>query len=47
MMKNYEIIDDNNSFIDDDYDEEISHCGSMIYEYMHKKGVYDNILNDF
>ena len=45
--ENYEIIDDNNSFIDDDYDEEISHCGSMIYEYMHKKGVYDNILNDF
>ena len=45
--ENYEIIDDNNSFIDDDYDEEISHCGSMIYEYMHKKGVYDNRLNDF
>jgi len=51
--ENYEIIDDNNSFIDDEYDkydeydEEISHCGSMIYEYMHKRGVYDNILNDF
>ena len=45
--KNYEIIDDNNSFIDDEYDEEISHCGHMIYEYMHKRGVYDNILNDF
>jgi superfamily II DNA or RNA helicase len=45
--ENYEIIDDNNSFIDDEYDEEISHCGSMIYEYMHKRGVNDNILNDF
>jgi superfamily II DNA or RNA helicase len=45
--ENYEIIDDNNSFTDDEYDEEISHCGSMIYEYMHKRGVNDNILNDF
>ena len=39
--------DDNECFIDDEYDEGITHCGSMIYEYMHKRGVYDNILNDF
>ncbi len=40
--ENYEIIDD-----EDTYDAEETHCGAMIYEYMHIDGVRDGILNDF
>jgi superfamily II DNA or RNA helicase len=43
---NYEVIDDENSIIDEDEDGNRD-CGKMIYEYMHKNGVNDNILNDF
>ena len=39
---NYELIDDDESYISDEPD-----CGKMIYEYMHVNGVNDNILNDF
>jgi superfamily II DNA or RNA helicase len=38
----YEIVDDDNSY----YQEE-THCGKMVFEYMHTDGVRDNILNDF
>ena len=38
----YDIIDD-----EDTYYQEDTHCGKMIFEYMHKNGVVDNILNDF
>jgi ribosomal RNA-processing protein 8 len=38
----FDIIDD-----EDTYYQEESHCGDMIYEYMHIDGVNDNILNDF
>lgn len=38
----FEIIDDENLY----YCRE-PHCGKMIYEYTHKNGVNDNILNDF
>jgi superfamily II DNA or RNA helicase len=40
--EDYEIIDDEDTC----YSEE-THCGPMIYEYMHTNGVTDNILNDF
>jgi superfamily II DNA or RNA helicase len=38
----FEIMDD-----EDTYYQEESHCGNMIYEYMHTDGVADNVLNDF
>ena len=38
----YDIVDD-----EDTYYQEDTHCGKMIFEYMHKNGVVDNILNDF
>ena len=39
----YEIIEEQSEINDSD----ITHCGKMVYEYMHLDGVQDNILNDF
>ena len=39
---NYVLMDDENS-----YWQEETHCGDMIFEYLHRDGVNDNILNDF
>ena len=46
---NYELIEDDESFIKDELSESVNlpDCGKMIYEYMHLNGVNDNILNDF
>lgn len=40
--EDFEILDD-----EDTYYQEETHCGKMVFEYMHVDGVNDNILNDF
>ena len=40
--EDYEIVDDEDSYIDEEL-----HCGEMIFEYTHRDGVNDNVLNDF
>ena len=42
VFDNYELINDDDSYIADEPD-----CGQMIYEYTHRDGVCDDILNDF
>ena len=40
--EDYDIIDD-----DDEYFQEETHCGKLIFKYTHKDGVNDDTLNDF